>query len=372
MKVQQPLRKVALTFLKLGCISFGGPAAHIALMEQELIVRKKWLDRGHFLDLVGATNLIPGPNSTEMTMHCGYEKAGIKGLFVAGICFIFPAAIITAFFAWLYQTYQELPLLQGILAGITPVILAVMIKSAFALSKQAVKTKWLLLLLLLSVTACFLGINEIVVLFSAGLIYMFLRAPAQLNRKVMFVPLLQTFNTGLLLQLPAKIFFIFLKIGALLYGSGYVLFAFLQSELVDTGLITQQQLADAIAVGHFTPGPLFSTATFIGWQMDGIRGAVLATVGIFLPSFFFVWLSNPLIPKLRHSRWMSAFLDGVNVAAIGLILYIAYTIGIGLIHDWRTILLFILSLIILLYLPKINSAFLIVAGGIMGYLLYSA
>jgi len=364
------LRQVAFTFLKLGCISFGGPAAHIALMEQELVAKKKWINRAHFLDLMGATNLIPGPNSTEMTMHCGYERAGRAGLFVAGACFILPAVIITALFAWFYKQYGQLPQLQWVLTGITPVILAIIIKSAYALARQAVKTTMLWLLLALTLAACLLGLNEIAVLLGGGILYMLFAAGVAQKQLPSLLPFLQLLQLDLIAYLPLRIFLIFLKIGALLYGSGYVLFAFLKSELVDTALISQQQLVDAIAVGHFTPGPLFSTATFIGWQLDGLRGAVLATIGIFLPSFFFVWLANPLIPKLRRSRWMSAFLDGVNTAAVGLIMFVAISIGKEVLLDWRLISLFVTSSVILFFIPKVNSALLILAGGLAGYLMY--
>lgn len=364
-----PLRQVALTFLKLGCISFGGPAAHIALMEQEVVAKKQWISRAHFLDLMGATNLIPGPNSTEMTMHCGYERAGRAGLFVAGTCFILPAVIITALFAWFYQRFGQLPQLQWILTGITPVILAIIIKSAYALAQQAVKTIALWLLLALTIVACLLGLNEIAVLFGAGILYMLFSVGTAQKQLPSLLPFLQILQLDPITYLPLRIFLIFLKIGALLYGSGYVLFAFLKSELVDTALITQQQLVDAIAVGHFTPGPLFSTATFIGWQLDGLRGAVLATVGIFLPSFFFVWLANPLIPKLRRSRWMSSFLDGVNIAAVGLIVFVAISIGKEVLLNWRMIALFVISSIILFFAPKVNSALLIIAGGLAGYIM---
>lgn len=370
MSSKNALREVALTFFKLGCISFGGPAAHIALMEQEVVAKKKWIDRAHFLDLMGATNLIPGPNSTEMTMHCGYERAGRAGLFVAGTCFILPAVIITALFAWFYQRYGQLPQTQWILTGVTPVILAIIIKSAYALARQAVKTNLLWLLLLLTIGACIWGLNEIAVLFGAGILYMLFTVGIRQKHLPTFLPFLQLLQIDPVTQLPLRIFLIFLKIGALLYGSGYVLFAFLKSELVDTALITQQQLVDAIAVGHFTPGPLFSTATFIGWQLDGLRGAVLATVGIFLPSFFFVWLANPLIPKLRQSRWMSAFLDGVNTAAVGLIVFVAISIGKEVLPDWRMVVLFVIGSIILFFLPKVNSALLILAGGLAGYLMH--
>jgi chromate transporter len=369
MSERNKLQDVALTFLKLGCISFGGPAAHIALMEQEIVGKKQWINRAHFVDLIGATNLIPGPNSTEMTMHCGYERAGRLGLFVAGSCFILPAVVITALFAWFYKTYGQLPQLQWLLAGITPVILAIIIKSAYTLARQAVKTRGLWLLLLLTIVACLGGLNEIAVLFGAGFLYMFYTVGAS-QQLPSFLPFLQILKVDFIIALPVRIFLIFLKIGGLLYGSGYVLFAFLKSELVDRNLITQQQLVDAIAVGHFTPGPLFSTATFIGWQLDGLRGAVLATVGIFLPSFFFVWLANPLIPRLRGSRWMSAFLDGVNAAAVGLIIFVAISIGKNVLPDWRMVGLFVLSSIVLFFIPKMNSAFLILAGGLAGYVMH--
>jgi chromate transporter len=367
---QRKLSEVARLFLKLGIIGFGGPAVHIAMMEEEVVRKRAWMSHQHFLDLVGATNLIPGPNSTDMTMHCGHERAGWRGLIVAGCCFIIPAVIITAFFAWAYQRYGQLPQVERFIYGIKPAIIAIIVSAMIALGRKAVKSVTLGIIGVVSTIAVLSGVNEIAVFFGAGLFGMllhFIRSDKSANSFFPFT-LLQISNIAIELS-NAKLFWIFLKIGSILYGSGYVLFAFLDAELVTKGLLTKQQLIDAIAVGQFTPGPVFSAATFIGWQIGGLWGAMAATIGIFLPSFLFVGFLNPLIPMLRRSRIMSAFLDTVNVVAVAVILAVAIEMGSVTLNDWRTILIAAISFIVTFYFSKVNTAFIVLGGALLGYLL---
>lgn len=364
------LREIASLFFKLGCIAFGGPAAHIAMMENEIVAKRKWMTQEHFLDLIGATNLIPGPNSTEMTMHCGHEKAGWKGLFVAGICFIFPAALITGVFAWLYQKYGQLPNVTPFIYGIKPAVISIILMAAYKLSKKAIKTPQLALLCILSILACLLGLNEIIVLFIVAFVGILLFFSKKYkNHFNSFIPLfLIEFGTEAKIS-TLTIFLAFFKIGAILYGSGYVLFAFLESELVVNGWLTKQALLDAVAVGQITPGPILTTATFIGWQMNGFIGAFAATLGIFLPSFLFVLMLNPLIPKMRKSKVISNILDTVNVAAVALIIAVCIEMAKNTITDWRTTLISVISVLIVFILRKLNSAFIVLGSSILGYLL---
>ncbi len=325
----------------------------------------------HFLDLVGATNLIPGPNSTEMTMHIGHERAGWKGLVVAGCCFIFPAVIITGIFAWLYQRYGQLPEVQPFIYGIKPAIIAVIISLMISLGRKAVKSVELLVIGILAAVAVLAGINEVIVLFAGGLLGIVIYLLRHNNKTIpgiLPVIFLQIKSPEVHLS-HFTIFFSFLKIGSILYGSGYVLFAFLDAEFVSNGLLTKQQLVDAIAVGQFTPGPVFSSATFVGWQLGGVPGAIAATIGIFLPSFLFVALLNPLIPALRKSKIMSAFLDTVNIVSIAIILSVIVEIGRETLIDWRSITIAVISLIVTFYFKKLNTAFIIFGGAVLGYLL---
>ena len=370
-KEQARLLEVALVFIKLGCIGFGGPAVHIAMMEEEIVRKRKWLSHQHFLDLVGATNLIPGPNSTEMTMHIGHERAGWRGLVVAGLCFIFPAVIITAFFAWLYQQYGKLPEVQPFIYGIKPAIIAVVVFLMIRLGKKALKSIELGLLGILAAAAVLAGFNEIYVLFGGGVLGVIISELKRTGKTAKgYFPLLllqladSSFNIS-----NFKLFFIFLKIGAILYGSGYVLFGFLDAELVAKGILSKQQLADAIAVGQFTPGPVFSSATFIGWQIGGLPGAVAATLGIFMPSFLFVALLNPLIAKLRSAKVFSVFLDTVNVVSIAIILSVIIEIAKITLLDWRTIIIAVTSFITLFCFKGLNTAYIIVGGASLGYFL---
>lgn len=354
------LKEVFRVFLKLGFIGFGGPAVHIAMMEEEVVRKRKWISAEHFLDLVGATNLIPGPNSTEMTMHLGNERAGKWGLIVAGCCFILPAVFITGIFAWAYKEYGQLPEVAPFISGIKPAIISVVLVTMINLARKALKNTLMVFIGILAAIAAVAGINEIAVLFGCGLIGITIHTSKtkQLNGLAPF-----------LIISSWKVFFTFLKIGSILYGSGYVLFAFLDAELVSKGLLSKKELIDAIAVGQFTPGPVFSSATFIGYQLGGIKGAIAATIGIFLPSFLFVALLNPWIPKLRRSGTMSAFLDAVNVASIAIILSVLIEMGREAILDWRSITIAITSLLVTALFKQINSAFIVIGGAILGYLL---
>ncbi|MDO8929707.1 MAG: chromate efflux transporter, partial [Bacteroidota bacterium] len=287
------LKEVAGLFLKLGTIGFGGPAAHIAMFRDEVVAKRKWISEQHFLDLIGATNLIPGPNSTEMAIHIGHEKAGWKGLIVAGLCFILPAVFITGIFAWLYKQYGQLPEIQPFIYGIKPAIIAIILSAIFPLAKKSLKTIELGILGLAALILSLVGFNEILVMFGAGFFALVLTA-IRINRfnpganSIFPFVILQITNASIVSITNLNLFLIFLKIGAILYGSGYVLFAFLDAELVSTGLLSRQQLIDAIAVGQFTPGPLFSSVTFVGYQINGWTGAAVSTIAIFLPSFVFV------------------------------------------------------------------------------------
>jgi chromate transporter len=361
------LRELAGLFTKLGLTAFGGPAAHIAMMQKEVVDKRQWMDHQHFLDLIGATNLIPGPNSTEMAIHIGHERGGWKGLLVAGCCFILPAVLITGLIAWLYQRYGQLPQVQPFIYGIKPAIIAIILAAVFPLAKKALKTVELWVIGVLALMASLAGLNEIVVMFGAGLMVLLLYLVRRPRRTVL--PLL-------LLEIPffsaanVRIFLIFLKIGAILYGSGYVLFAFLDSELVAKGLLSRSQLVDAIAVGQFTPGPVFSSVTFIGWQMNGFYGAVMATVAVFLPSFIFVALLNPLVPRMRRSKFFSAFLDGVNAASVAIIVTVCIAFARESVTDWRTILIAVLSLVVTFGFRQVNTVFVVVGSALAGYAIF--
>lgn len=356
MRDQSSLKAIAGVFLKLGCIGFGGPAAHIAMMETEVVKKRKWISEDHFLDLMGATNLIPGPNSTEMAMHCGYEQGGWKGLIVAGACFILPAVIITAAFAWAYQQYGTLPAVRPFIYGIQPAIIAIIVALMISLGKRALKTIQLGIIGTLAAVLVLFGVNEVIVLFGAGVAGILLHLLSKRQGEIKSVS-------------PFLLFWLFLKIGAVLYGSGYVLFAFLDAALVNTGMLSKQQLVDAIAVGQFTPGPVFSSATFIGWQIAGWPGAIAATVGIFLPSFLFVAFLNPLIPRLRRSGIMAAFLDTVNMAAVAIILAVCVEMGKVAITNWRTMVIALAGFALMLLFKRLNTVWVVLGGAAAGYLL---
>ncbi|WP_299112637.1 chromate efflux transporter [uncultured Winogradskyella sp.] len=366
------LKEVAQVFFKLGCFAFGGPAAHIAMMEDEIIEKRKWMTRDYFLDLIGTTNLIPGPNSTEMTMHCGYERAGKAGLFVAGIAFIFPATIITAILAYLYVKYGQLPEVEPFIYGIKPAVLAIIANAILKLGKKAVKSTELIIIGVLVLVVSLLGVNEVVALLSAGVIgmlYFYLKSKTQSNlNSISPFFLFLGVNTTIAKVSTLKLFLIFLKVGAILYGSGYVLFAYLDAELVTRGLITRAELIDAIAIGQFTPGPVLSTSTFIGYQLSGFSGAIMATAGIFLPSFLFVLILNPFIPKMQKSKILRYFLDSVNIAAVAVMLAVLIVMAKETLMECQSIVI-ALAAIFLTFKTKVSTIWTILIGAILGFLL---
>jgi chromate transporter len=373
---QGDLGEVARLFLKLGCIAFGGPAAHIAMMHDEVVKRRQWVTEQEFLDLLGATNLIPGPNSTEMAIHLGFRRAGWRGLLIAGMCFIVPAMLIVLAFAWAYVRFGSTPQATWLLYGIIPVIIAVVFQALWTLARQAVKGVTLGILGAVVFVLYLGGVGEIPLMFGAGVLAMLLANVKRLyGSTLMLVPLPLT-AMAQNVSLPAlaapsgllTLFLVFLKVGAVLYGSGYVLLAFLQRDLVtELGWLSNQQLLDAVAVGQFTPGPVFTTATFIGFVVGSWWGAILATVGIFLPSFVFVAAVNPLVPRLRASPWFGALLDGVNVAAVALMAAVTLTLGRAAIVDAFTVGLAVVAAVLLLRY-KVNSAWLVLGGGAMAVL----
>ncbi len=372
MNSNNKLLEVAKVFFKLGLIAFGGPAAHISMMEKEVVNKRKWMTSEHFLDLVGATNLIPGPNSTEMTMHCGYERAGWKGLFVAGLAFIIPAVLMTGTLAYFYITYGKIPDVAPFLYGIKPAVMAIILGALFKLGKKALKNWQLGSIGAMVIISSFLGVNEVTSILCAGLVGMiwFGRGGAISARSIAPILLLQT--TPVLIKKVGlgKLFFVFLKIGAVLFGSGYVLIAYLDGELVENlGWLTKPELLDAIAIGQFTPGPVLSTATFVGYQIDGYWGAILATLGIFLPSFLFVLLLNPIIPKLRKSKLTRGFLDAVNIASLGIMAAVTLQLGYDVLIDWKSISIAIIATGITFGLKKVSSFWIVIGGSAIGYLL---
>ena len=373
MSETQKLKQVAAVFFKLGLFAFGGPAAHIAMMEHEVVTKRAWMTREHYLDLIGATNLIPGPNSTEMTMHCGYQRAGKKGLFIAGISFIFPAVFITAILGYLYVLYGALPQVQPFIKGIQPAVIVIIASAVIKLGKKAVKNWELALLGTLFLAASLLGFDQVLVLFAGGLLGMcyFLIKSKMQSTTLAIAPLFMVFIVS---EIGAKlssvgIFLKFLKVGSILYGSGYVLFAYLDTELVTTALLSQNQLIEAIGIGQFTPGPVLSTATFIGYQLGGFWGAIAATAGIFMPSFLFVWLLNPLIPKMRKSKVLGYFLDSINVAAVAIMLAVLITMSKQTLVDWQATLIAVVSVVLIFGFKKVSVMWVLIIGAILGYVL---
>jgi chromate transporter len=379
------LGELVRVFLKLGFIGFGGPAATIAMMDDEVVTRRGWLSRSHFLDLVGATNLIPGPNSTEMTMHIGYERRGWAGLVTAGSCFMLPAALMTGTLGWLYARYGTLPAVAPFLLGIKPAVMAVILGALWRLGKAALK-RWTLAPIGAAVAAALvLGVGEVIALVGGGVLGMlWLRGYATLEagrdvKTGLLAPFLAAPGVARVLAWTAqaasedvplwKLGLFFLKVGAVLYGSGYVLIAFLEGDLVEGyGWLTEQQLLDAVAIGQFTPGPVLTTATFIGVVLAGWPGGLVATVAIFLPSFFFVAILNPVIPRLRQSLWTAAFLDAVNVSAVALMLVVTVKLGLSVLDAWAPWVIFALALVAA-FRFKLNAAYLVVGGAVLGWLL---
>lgn len=361
------VKELALTFLQLGATSFGGPAAHIALMRRELVEKRRWLDDEEFLGLLSASNMIPGPNSTELAIHIGYKRAGWAGLVVAGACFIFPAFLITLAAAGFYVRFGRLPQAQAILYGIKPVIIAIVLHALLGLRRIALKTGFNRAQAFLAFVASLLGASEFLILLVCGLTAM-VSKPA-LRRPLSILPIAASAvpTSALAGSVPLTgIFGSFLKIGSVLYGSGYVLLAFLQSEFVDRlGWLTSAQILDAVAAGQFTPGPVFSTATFIGYVLAGVPGGIAATLGIFLPAFFFVALSVPLLHRIRSSTAARGFLEGVSSASFALMAAVTVLLGGSTLFDFTTATIASGALLLLIK-TKINSAYLILGGGTIG------
>lgn len=376
---QSALGQTARLMLKLGVLAFGGPSAHIAMLEDEVVERRGWMSRQHFLDLVGATSLIPGPNSTQMMMHVGYERAGWLGLFVAGFSFVLPAAAITLALAALYLSYGTVPAIESLLWGIKPAVLIIILAAAWRLGRGALKSAGEVAIGLAVLVTVALGVNEILAFFACAVIGAF----------VLILMRRQTAGAGLALlpvvgepaarglesaadALPPTLFSLglfFLEVGAVLYGSGYVLVAFLEGDLVGRyGWLTHQQLLDAIAIGQMTPGPVLTTATFVGYLLLGVPGAVVATAAIFLPSLFLVGLLNPVIEKLRARPWASSFLDSVNSAALALMAVVVFKLAAASLTSWQAWLIAGLSAVAVFRL-RVHSAWLIVGAAILGYLL---
>jgi chromate transporter len=375
-----PLREVAGLFLRMGVTAFGGPVAHIAMFRDEVVTRRQWLTDDEFMDLLGATQLIPGPNSTEMAIHIGYHRAGWRGLLVAGACFILPSAFIVGVLAWLYVQYGTTPTAVWLLYGVKPIIIGVILYAIWGLRRVAVKGALEALLFVAVLVLYLLGVNELALLFGGGAAFLLARLAlrwrdtrqrlgAPLPFGALYVP------SHVLVQVATvtpfaldTLFLTFLKIGSVLYGSGYVLLAFLRGDFVERlGWLTQQQLLDAVAIGQFTPGPVFTTATFIGYLLDGAGGAIVSTLGIFLPSFVFVALSSPFIPRLRKSALLSGLLDGVNVASLGLMTAVTLTLAQDALKDGVTVALAVASSVLFVRY-KVNSTWLILAGGLIGVL----
>jgi chromate transporter len=370
------LGELALVFLKLGTTAFGGPAAHIAMMEDEVVRRRRWMTREAFLDLLGAANLIPGPNSTELAIHVGHRQGGWAGLLITGASFILPAVLIVTGFAWAYVRYGSLPEVAGILYGVKPVIIVIVLQALWSLGKTAVKTKFLAVIGLAGVALTWLGVHELLVLAGAGLVVVLVKAFSQRDDRrflsVEFAFLLQATATATSTFGLLPLFLFFLKVGAVLYGSGYVLLAFIRADLVERWhWLTESQLLDAIAVGQVTPGPVFTTATFIGYVLGGYQGAIVATLGIFLPAFCFVALSGPLVPRIRRSPAAGAFLDGVNVAALSLMVLVTFQLGRASLVDIKTLLIAAISGFIL-FRFRVNSAWLVLGGAIAGLIISRA
>jgi len=376
------LRELAAFFLQLGLTAFGGPAAHIAIMEDELVRRRGWLSREKFLDLLGASNLIPGPSSSELAIHIGYQRAGFAGLVVAGICFILPAFAIVSAFAWAYVRFGHLPAISALLYGVKPVVIAVILQALWGLSRTAVKTRLLGVVALASALLAYFGLHPLLLLLIAGAAMALTKidfhragitcfAPSAALDRFMQAPRALLASAVASIATPvtfSSLFLVFLKIGAVVFGSGYVLLAFLRTDLVvHRGWLTDAQLIDAVAVGQVTPGPVFTTASFIGYLLAGMKGATVATVGIFLPAFILVAISGPLVFGIRKSKIAGAFLDGVNVASLALMAVVSWQLARASIVNIETAVLAAVSLIALLRF-RVNSAWLVLGGAVIGIL----
>jgi chromate transporter len=373
------LSELALLFLRLGLTAFGGPAAHVAIMDNEVVRRRRWLTSERFLDLLGASNLIPGPSSTELAIFIGYEQAGWLGLLAGGVCFILPAAIMVALLAWGYVQYGSLPQIAGVLYGIKPVVIAVIAQALWNLAPKAIKRSvWVGVLGIAACAAFALGVDAVVVLLVGGVATVIARrlASDDASARSLLPTLGAAAASGASAAVPvsfATLFLTFLKVGAVVFGSGYVLLAFVRADLVDRlHWLTESQLLDAVAVGQVTPGPVFTTATFIGYVVAaregtvmGVWGAVLATVGIFLPGFVLVAATRPLVARLRRSPLAGAFLDGVNVTALALMAVVTVQLARAALVDVATVLLALAAAVALIRF-KVNTTWLVAGGALLG------
>jgi chromate transporter len=361
------LGDVARVFLMLGTTAFGGPAAHIAMMHEQIVRRRRWLTETEFTDLIAAVNLIPGPNSTELAIHIGRRQAGLAGLAVAGICFIVPAALMVSALAVMYVEFGRTPDARAMMAGIAPVVIAIILHAALLLGRAALKTPWLWFVAVVAAALSLLRTNELLILLAAGLLTAGVSGARQVIAAGIVASGASLSAAGAAAPVPlVQLALFFLKVGSVLFGSGYVLLAFLRADLVDRwGWLTEQQLIDAIAVGQFTPGPVFTTATFVGYILGGWPGAALSTVAIFLPAFVFVWITYPLIPRLRASKTVGAFLDGVVAASLGLMAAVAIVMAGPVLTSPAWVAVCAASLLALV-LWRVNSAWLVLAGGALG------
>jgi chromate transporter len=364
-----PVGEIAALFLRLGATAFGGPAVHIAMMEDEVVRRRAWMSREEFLDLIAATNLIPGPNSTEMAIHVGYRRAGWPGFLVAGACFILPATLIVCGLAWAYVRYGRLPAAEGLLYGVKPVMVVIVAQALWVLGRSAIRNRALAFLAGIAIALAVGGVHELLLLLGAGLGAALLAGRVRPRSAAVLIPL--PWLASPTVTLP-WLFVIFLKIGSVLFGSGYVLLAFLRAELVvRLGWLSESALLDAVAAGQITPGPLSSTATFIGFVLRGLPGAWVATVGIFLPAFVFVALSGPLVPRLRRSAAAGAFLDGVQVASLALMAVVTWQLGAHAVRDVPAVLIGVAAAVLLLHY-RVNASWLVLGGAAAGIALRAA
>src|ERR1035438_2914335 len=374
-----PLSEIAMVFLKLGTIAFGGPAAHLAMMEEEFVRRRHWITHAEFLDRLATANLIPGPSSTEVAIFVGQLKRGWRGLIVAGCCFIIPAAVMVSVIAWAYVRFGSLPRVEGVFYALKPAVVAIVIQALGKLARTGLRTSSLVVIAALAAVLNVVGVSPVIVLLFAGVLSIatlsmknrlltvgglpkLAMSPKAMAGAFTAVAFSTVFHSALV-----KLFVSFLKIGSVVFGSGYVLLAFLRSEFVEhLHWLTERQLIDAVAVGQFTPGPVFTTATFIGFIVAGWAGAVVATVGIFLPGFLLVAVSGPLIPKLRKSALASTALDGVVAGSLALMAVVAWQLGKASIVDRMTMLVFVVSLVVLLRF-RVNAAWVVAAAAVIGW-----
>ena len=370
------LWEIASVFLKLGATAFGGPAAHIAMLQHEVVERRGWISQAEFLDHLGASSIIPGPTSTELVIHIGRRRAGWPGLLVAGACFILPAAVMVGVLAWAYVRYGQLLAVSGLLYGVKPGVIALVVQALWKLGRSAIKDLWLAAVGMFALAISALGVRPLPVLLAGGVLAL-AGSRSQSRGKVALwriLPQPAALAAGATAAAAGlwPVFWIFVKIGAMVFGSGYVLLVFLRADLVERHRwLTQQQLLDAVAVGQVTPGPVFTTATFLGYLLHGAPGAVAATVGIFLPAFFLVAVTAPLLPKIRASRSAGAALDGVNVASLALMALVTWQLARSALVDWSTLALAAGSVALLLRFPRLNSAWLVAIAGLTGALLYT-